>query len=446
MTTRRQRGEGSVYQRHDHPSCPAEIPGPPEAHGRPTMIRPDHRCRGTWVGALHLGYREGKRRRKVVSGRTQAEAVRRLAELKKHATPDMPTAAMRLDRWLDHWVNHIAATTGKPSKRDFQKDKIRNYIAPAIGRHRLDRLTTDHVRELHTYVMVTKALSSTTAGHAHAVLSVALNDAMRESPPLVQRNVAALVKKPRPRESSRRGLSMPEALAVLRQAGTDERLGSRWLVALMLGVRQGERLGLRWQYLDLGAGVADWAWQLRSIPYRHGCGGPGRDGSWPCGRRRADSCPDRELDVQPDFTYLRLDGNLCLIRLKSDGSTRVTPLPPPVVAALRARHQRYLAERDGYTVDHDLVWCREDGRPLRAGDDWAAWSALLRACGMPHLTQHEARHTTATLLQSMGVDEATRMAIMGHSVAATQRGYAHVDLTLQRRALDALGERLSLRP
>lgn len=410
MSKQRMRGEGSVYRRND----------------------------GRWTAVLNLGYRDGKRRRKTVYARTQREAVRKLEELKRTATKDMPTASMKLEQWLENWLAEIAPTTGKPSKVASQRTSVRNYIVPAIGRIRLDRLTTGHVRDLHNFVMVTKGLSSTTALHAHAVLSVALNDAMRESPPLVQRNVASIVRAPRKQENDRRGMSMPEAVAVLRGAGEhDPRLGGRWMVAFMLGLRQGERLGMRWQMLDLDKGVADLSWQLQRIPYRHGCGDDA------CGRRQ-DRCPQRQLDVRPDFTYHRIEGNRCLVRLKTRGSQRVVPLPPPVVAVLRVRLEDVRRERAGYEADHDLVWCREDGRPLEAGEDWRDWRDLLRHIGMPHLTQHEARHTTATLLQSLGVDEATRMSVMGHSEAATQRGYAHIDLTLQRRALDALGERLSL--
>lgn len=411
MATRRQRGEGSVYQRAD----------------------------GMWVGNLNLGYRDGKRRRKVVYGRTQREALRKLGEVKRTATPDMPTASRTLASWMTEWLESVAPNHEdmKPRTLSTYREKTRNYIVPHLGRHRLDKLTPAQVRGMHRWITQDQGLSTTTAMHAHRVLSVALRDAMREG--LVPRNVASreYVDSPRKAANDRRGMSLPEALAVLREAGRDERLGGRWLVALMLGLRQGERLAMRWDLLDLDKGVADLSWQLQRIPYKHGCGDS-------CGRRGADRCPQRELDAQPGFSYQRLEGNLCLQRPKTRGSTRVVALPGPTIAALAARRELASAERPGYEVDHDLVWCREDGRPVDAGEDWRAWRDLLQACGMPHLTQHEARHTTATLLQSMGVDEATRMAIMGHSEAATQRGYAHVDLTLQRQALDALGERLSI--
>ena len=43
--TRRGRGEGAIYQRHDHKTCPAAVDG----------VRPEHRCRGRWVSVVDYG-------------------------------------------------------------------------------------------------------------------------------------------------------------------------------------------------------------------------------------------------------------------------------------------------------------------------------------------------------------------------------------------------------
>jgi integrase len=58
--------------------------------------------------------------------------------------------------------------------------------------------------------------------------------------------------------------------------------------------------------------------------------------------------------------------------------------------------------------------------------------------GEPTPALHSARHTTATLLRAAGVDEQTRMAILGHVSVEAQRVYAHDNLELKRRAMDAL--------
>lgn len=65
------------------------------------------------------------------------------------------------------------------------------------------------------------------------------------------------------------------------------RNGTRWSVALALGLRQGEALGLRWRYIDLEAGLLTVRWQLQRLPWHHGCADPHTCGE---GRHRAD-CP-----------------------------------------------------------------------------------------------------------------------------------------------------------
>ena len=73
MGERRLRGEGAVYQRHDHESCPKEVDGE----------RPKHNCRGHWVGVVDLGQIGGKRVRKTVTGHTLREVTAKFKALKK---------------------------------------------------------------------------------------------------------------------------------------------------------------------------------------------------------------------------------------------------------------------------------------------------------------------------------------------------------------------------
>lgn len=54
-------------------------------------------------------------------------------------------------------------------------------------------------------------------------------------------------------------------------AAADWRDGVRWVLALGLGLRQGEALGLLWRRVDLGAGVLRVAWQLQQLRWQHGC-------------------------------------------------------------------------------------------------------------------------------------------------------------------------------
>jgi integrase len=315
---------------------------------------------------------------------------------------------------------------------------VRDYIKPAIGRQRLGNLSTQHVRQLRRSIL-DRGLSSTTARYAHRVLSIALNDAVREG--RVPRNIVSLVPAPSKAVSKRAALTAEEAIQVLHVAA-DHRLGSRWLAALLLGVRQGERIGLRWSMLDLDAGIADISWSLQRVTYDHGCV---RQGHEPvCGKKRGASCPTRRLPIPDGMEHKVLDGNLVLLRPKSDESIRIVALIEPLRLALLRRREEVRHERASYDVDHDLVWCRSDGRPLDPRDDWADWKALLIEAGVRHVTGHETRHTTATLLLELGIAPRVVQELLGHSDMVSTKGYQHVSLALQREALGALGQLLEL--
>src|SRR5690606_36892067 len=127
--------------------------------------------------------------------------------------------------------------------------KARNWIIPHLGKHRLDRLLPEHVDRMYA-AMAERGKSSTHALKVHRVLSRALEIAVRRGK--VGRNVCKLIDPPAERQTEIVPLTREEARRVLAATG-DRRNGARWSVALALGLRQGEALGLRWSYVDLDA-------------------------------------------------------------------------------------------------------------------------------------------------------------------------------------------------
>lgn len=403
---RRQRGEGGLYQRSD----------------------------GLWVGVVDLGWAGGKRRRKTVTSKDYTTAFRKLRDLRKqvHEHGDLPTAGMTVEKWLTYWLDHIAAKRIRPRTLTTYRGYVANYLTPALGRKRLDQLQPQHVRAMHQAITNNGQRSTTTALQAHRILVKALTDAQREGH--VTRNVATLVDAPRKAAGSRGALSPEEAVTLLRSVDKTA-IGARWAAALFLGARQGECLGLEWDRVDLDAGTVDLAWQLQRLAYRHGCGHP-TGKTWPCGRKRGGNCPQRVLDVPDGFECRPIEGGLVLTRPKSRSGLRVIPLPQPMWQALAWHRQQ--------STGQGLVWTRADGRPIDPKVDSADWHAALEAAGLPPVPLHVARHTTGTLLLRLGVDTSVVMSILGHSSAATTRGYQHSDLTLQRDAMNRLGGLLAL--
>lgn len=412
---RRTKGDGALYQRAD----------------------------GRWCGAVDLGWnpKTGARRRKVVTAKTQAEALAKLRAVRRAVEEhgDVPTSSTTVHAWLERWLRDIAGPTVKPKTLDGYAHKAA-IIDEAIGRIRLDKLTPAHVRQVHQHAAGDGKRtdtdgnpvrrSPTTAVHCHRVLRKALEDARREG--LVLTNVADLVSPPRAASSTTQPLTAAQSRRLL-QAVQHDPNAARWLIALLYGVRQGEALGLTWACVDYDAGTIDLAWQLQRFTFRHGCA----EGS-PCRSRRGSSCPRRHLGIPAGYEHRVLEGAWVLTRPKKE-KPRIVPMLGVVEAALRQRQDATAHQPSPY----DLVFCREDGRPFDPAKDNHAWHAWLDAAGLPSLRLHDARHSAATLLQSLGVEEATRMSILGHSTATVQRGYAHVDLTLQRAALERAAKALT---
>ena len=383
-------------------------------------------ARGLWTVVVELPPLAGKRRRKVIRRRDRAAAVTELRRVRTELdrAGDLPTSSPTLDQWLTIWLTRIAAPRLKPRTLATYRSYVARHIAPTIGRYRLDKLTAAHVRAMHETI-IGRGCSSTTALQAHRILVKALGDAMREG--RVGRNVATLTDAPRRAVATRTALDADQAITLLRSvADRDE--GAQWATALLAGVRQGERLGITTDMLDLDAGVLSVAWQLQRLTWEHGCVAVGEPPT--CERKRGGYCPQRTVTIPPDQEVRRVHGGLWLTRPKSRAGWRQVPLAPALWEILR----RYRATH--VPGDEGLIFHRDDGHPIDPRVDSDDWDAALRAADLPDVVLHSARHTTATLLYALGVPEQTRMAILGHSSATVTAGYTHVT---DREARDAMG-------
>lgn len=387
---------------------------------------------GLWTAAVALppDPLTGRRRRKVVRAKTKAEVVRRMraVQLELAAAGDLPTGrAPTLAQWLTRWIDQDVAPTRKPATTADYRSVVRTHIVPAIGSRRLDRLTAADVRAVHARVAAAGA-STSTAAKVHRVLRAALAAAEREG--AAPRNVARLVKAPPSPVRAPRAMSADEARAFLAaRAPKGDR--ARWAVSLMLGVRQGEALGMTLPrlHLDAPAPFVDLARELRRVAWAHGCG-PLRAGARPCGRRRAADCPDRRADVPAHLEAERVHGGLWLLRPKTVGSLRRVAVPAALADAL--------AEHLAAARPTRFVFESAPGLPVDPRADHRAWRAALAEEGLPAMSLHSARHTCATLLLEAGVPLRTAQEILGQTQALTTARYQHPSLGAQASALDAV--------
>jgi len=394
---RRDYGSGSVYQRKGD---------------------------GRWVGVAEAGWtRAGTRRRISVTGRTEAEAKRKLRD--KRAEIEKAGYAPRSGRttvkaWADDWLK-ITRRTSRPKTYTTDLAAVTAWIVPTIGQKRLDHLAPDDIRAVAEAVREA-GLATSSALRYHGALSRMLRAAVLEGYNVPSRVLAT--EAPQANPTDRTALTLPEALSVLSVAATLPH-GSRWAMAFLQGMRQGECLGLTWPCVNLANDTIAVSWQLQALPYIDA-----ND------KKRGFRIPD-------GYEARHLEGAQHLVRPKSKKSQRVIPLLPWMRNALI--EWEAIAPGSPY----GLVWPGTKGAPAQTRADTREWEAIQTTAGVGHpagryYKGHEARNTTATLLLEAGVDESIRLAILGHANIDTTRGYEFVDVEQARAALSLVAARLQL--
>lgn len=289
---------------------------------------------------------------------------------------------------------------------------MRLYIIPSIGKHKVENLQPRHARDVEAYVTGELGLSPTTALAAHATLSKLLTDAKREG--ITTKNVAQLTARPVKALSTRGALSVDEAKRILTSVASDTDLALNWAIALLLGLRQAERIGLTRESIDLESGRMTVSWQLQRRAKEHGCG----EGN-PCGQEKAFRCPQWTVHIPRDHEAIQIRGNLYLMRPKSDAGWRRFRLPDFMIEMFR----RYFAENN--FAPTDLIFTN-DGAAWDNKADYNRWQKTLVDAEVRKITLHEARHSTATILDALEVPDNVRIEIMGHADAETTKIYTHV--------------------
>jgi integrase len=286
---------------------------------------------GSLAGVCVDGRRpDGRRDRRHVRGRTRAQVIVKVRALEQQRDAGLPMVSGRVPtvgEWVTFWLDHIAVHRLRPRTWEGYWSRARAWIIPCLGDYRLDRLSPVRVEGFYS-LMVEHGLAPSSGLFAHHVLSGALQAAVRRG--LVVVNVCRLVDKPTRSAGEVEPLSLAEVRRVL-EAATVQRNGVRWTLALGLGLRQGEALGLLWRHVDLEAGTLRVAWQLQQLRWRHGCDDPSSCALDHRPMARASQCPKRH------------GGGYHLLSPKSARSRRTIILPDLLVAELAEHRRRQLA-------------------------------------------------------------------------------------------------------
>ena len=409
---------------------------------------------GWWHGRVTVGLKpNGDLDRRHVRGRTEDEVkekVEKLEAMRDAAKVPAPGHTPTVAEWMRTWLDTIAPRTAQQTTVDeIYRPKAERWIIPGLGKHRLDRLQPAHVDEFYTSI-ARAGLSTKSVLLIHQILSRALKMAMRQEK--VMRNVASLVAAPTHREQEVEPFSDSEAREILKLANV-MRNGARWSVALALGLRQCEALGLRWSCIDFKAGTMR-VFQIKRARYQHGCDNPHSCGAkWhkracktPCEKHKK-RCPkpcEKRCTFHANHCPKRIGGEWEFKEPKG-GKARTIAIPKPLLEQLQKAKKLQAKEREAAGEsweDWGLCFPNSLGKPMEPRDDWADWKWLCKAAAVRDARLHDARHTAATLLLEQGVDIRVVQEILGHSTLNVTLRYTHVTSRLAREAADRMGNTL----
>lgn len=375
---RRGHGEGSIYQRKSD---------------------------GKWVAAISDGVNtKGRPKKKIVYCESEAAAKKELLRLRyDQQQGKIDPEKMTVTQLLDLWLSDVVADNVKPATYLAYESDIRLYLKPKLGRTLLQKLVPLDVQRMLRELK--GKLAPRSVVRVYGTLRAALRIAERWE--LVERNVATRVDPPNAPAREMPHLTPEQAKILIESLPHDD--SYRWLytVAMALGLRRGEVIGLRWADVDFKAKEVRLVQQIRR----------------------------------------QTGKGLLAAPLKTRTSNRTIPLPEVAIRALHAQRalqgdDKMLCEREKWRGG-ELVFTNHYGSALEPGDIGKRFNRDVARADLPEdLTFHSLRHTCASFLHQQGVSPIVVMKILGHAKIDQTVDYTHIPGELKVAAAASMDKML----
>lgn len=355
---------------------------------------------------VYIGKDEnGKWKQKWGKGyETKKEAEKALRKLVEEAenTFDRKVERCTLDAYLRHWLASYCEPRLAVNTIRGYRVNIEKHIIPHIGSIQLNALTPRDIQRLYDKLS-SAGLSSTSIRYVHNNLHKALSHAVKQE--VIYRNPADLVDPPLVKRFEGSALP-PDDVKRLLTVSMSSELYLPIVLALTLGLRRGEALGLQWNDVDFAN---------KTITVRHSASFAG--------------------------------GVFSLSTPKTKRSKRTLLVPDILLSALESAHskQQDMAVFLGPSFNpYNLVCCRDDGTPITFGALQYHYKNLLKESGLPDVRFHDLRHTNATMLLRSAVPAKIVSSMLGHSsIGITMDTYSHVMTDMQSPAVLAVNQALN---
>ncbi len=334
----------------------------------------------------------GKRQQKWESGfRTKREAqealTNRLHELQNNEY--IIASKSTLGEYLKNWFSDYVETTLAINTVNGYRNIIYKHIIPELGNVFLNKLNPMQVQKLYNKKL-SEGLSATSVIFIHRVLHKALEQAYKMQ--IISKNVSELVEIPRKAKYHAQVLSEIKVKQLL-DAVSDTEIFLPILLAVTLGLRRGEVLGLKWSDIDFENGI-----------------------------------------ITVCRTAVKNKNEIIYTKPKTETSNRKIKVSPKFIEILT----KAKAEQVNENVD-GLIACYNNGLPISQDVLDKRFKACLKRNNLPDIRFHDLRHTNATLMLKNNIAPKIVSERLGHSsIGITMDLYTHVLIEMQNEAADSM--------
>jgi integrase len=354
---------------------------------------------------MDVGKVNGKRKRNYLTASNLKEAKSLLNEFdyKKqrnlNVEPSKMTFSDLLNKWMDVHVKRKCEETTAYGYRNI----INNHIIPYLGDIALQKIKSSDIDKYYDHLMVVKGLSPNTVHKHHANILKALKYGCKHE--LVYRNAAENVTLPKKIDfegSYYTVVQVQELLAIVR--GTNIELPV--FIAILLGLRREEVMGLKWKNVDL----------LNRIVYI-------KEVRTSAGGKIVTKPPKNKNSIRNLYITDQLFEILIKHKSKQDEFKRIL--------------------KNEYN-NAGFVYSKDNGEPYRVNNITEEFTKFLAKHGLEKIRFHDLRHTWASILYDEGVDLKAISEGLGHSdLATTNKVYAHRFDKTHKKTVNVMSKVLS---
>ena len=328
----------------------------------------------------------GKKKQKQKGGfatRKEAQEAKAKADAEIQLGQYHEPAKMTVGEYITDWFHTIHKQTLTPNSARGYEVNIRVHIVPNIGSIPLSKLTRNDIMRMYNKLSESR-LKPDTVRYVHNTLSKGLREAVLSD--IIPKNPCDGAKLPKRIKHKATVLNNVQCGRIL-EAAKQSKIELELLLAITLGLRRGEILGLTLDDFDFDTGTVHIQKQITSIKSSKETG---------TGKTEWGFAP-----------------------LKTAESNRILYPHSLVMEAVKARRAQIRENRLRYGSEYrnlNLVCCNDHGDPTNPYTFRTEFNKLLKQLDLPHMRIHDLRHTYATaMIESNVVPLKAVSYSLGHS-------------------------------